>query len=43
MKDVVIVSACQSQIGKFGGSLKSLETPHLAAQVMSAAIEVVLR
>jgi acetyl-CoA C-acetyltransferase len=39
MKDVVVVSACRSPIGTFGGSLKDLQAPDLAAQVMREAIE----
>lgn len=38
MKDVVIVSACRTPIGVFGGSLKSIKGPHLGAIVMKEAI-----
>lgn len=37
--DVVIVSACRSAIGEFGGSLKSLTGAQIAAQVMKEAIK----
>lgn len=39
MKDVVIVSACRSAIGTFGGTLKDLTGPQIAKPVMKAAIE----
>lgn len=39
MKDVVIVSACRTAIGAFGGSLKDSHAAHMAAAVMQAAIE----
>ena len=39
MKEVVVVSAVRSPIGAFGGSLKSLQAPELAAQVMRAAVK----
>ncbi len=39
MKEVVIVSAVRSPIGAFGGSLKSIQAPELAAQVMKAAVQ----
>ncbi|MFW9932773.1 MAG: thiolase family protein [Candidatus Thorarchaeota archaeon] len=39
MKEVVVVSAVRSPIGAFGGSLKELQAPELAAQVMKAAVE----
>ncbi|MGY5875896.1 MAG: thiolase family protein [Candidatus Thorarchaeota archaeon] len=39
MKDIVIVSACRSPIGAFGGSLKPLQAPELAAQVIKASVE----
>jgi acetyl-CoA C-acetyltransferase len=39
MKDIVVVSACRSPIGAFGGSLKELQAPELAAQVIRAAVE----
>ncbi len=37
-KDVVIVSACRTPIGAFGGSLKSVPGPKLAALVFKEAI-----
>ena len=39
MTDVVVVSACRSPIGTFGGSLKDVQAPELSAQVIKAAIE----
>jgi acetyl-CoA C-acetyltransferase len=39
MSDVVVVSACRSAIGRFGGGLKDLQAPELAARVMKDAIE----
>jgi acetyl-CoA C-acetyltransferase len=39
MKDVVIVSACRTAIGAFGGSLKDLNGPLLAGVVMKEAIK----
>ncbi len=39
MKDVVIVSACRTAIGAFGGTLKSLNGATLASIVMKAAVE----
>jgi acetyl-CoA C-acetyltransferase len=39
MKEIVVVSACRSPIGAFGGSLKDLQAPELAAQVIKASIE----
>jgi acetyl-CoA C-acetyltransferase len=39
MTETVIVSACRSAIGRFGGGLKDLQAPELAARVMKAAIE----
>lgn len=38
-KDVVIVSACRSAIGKFGGSLKPLTGKQIASEIMKAAIK----
>ncbi len=38
MKEIVAVSAVRSPIGTFGGSLKSLQAPELAAQVMKESI-----
>ncbi len=39
MKDVVIVSACRTAIGAFGGSLRDTHAAHIAAAVMSAALQ----
>jgi len=39
MKEVVIVSACRSAIGTFGGTLRDLNAPHIAATVMREAIQ----
>ena len=39
MKDIVVVSACRSPIGAFGGSLKDLQAPELGGQVIKAAVE----
>ena len=39
VKDVVIVSACRTPIGAFGGSLKSVQAPHLGAIAMKEAIK----
>lgn len=39
MTDIVVVSACRSPIGAFGGSLKDIQAPELAAQVIKAAVE----
>ncbi|MGY5880554.1 MAG: acetyl-CoA C-acyltransferase [Candidatus Thorarchaeota archaeon] len=39
MTDIVVVSACRSPIGTFGGSLKDLQAPELAAQVIKAAVD----
>jgi acetyl-CoA C-acetyltransferase len=39
MKEIVVVSACRSPIGTFGGSLKNLQAPELAAQVIKAAVK----
>ncbi|MDF1540602.1 MAG: acetyl-CoA C-acetyltransferase [Candidatus Thorarchaeota archaeon] len=38
MTEVVVVSAVRSPIGAFGGSLKPLQAPELAAQVMKEAV-----
>jgi acetyl-CoA C-acetyltransferase len=38
MRDTVIVSACRTPIGAFGGSLRTVQAPHLAAGVMKEAI-----
>ncbi len=39
MKDVVIVSACRTAIGAFGGSLKDLNGPLIGGVVMKEAIK----
>ncbi len=39
MRDTVIVSACRTPIGAFGGSLQKVQAPHLAAGVMKEAIK----
>ena len=39
MRDVVIVSACRTPIGTFGGSLMPLRAPELAAVVMKEALK----
>ena len=39
MKDVVIISACRTAIGAFGGSLRDTHAAHLAAAVMKAALQ----
>ncbi|MHA1978384.1 MAG: thiolase family protein [Candidatus Hodarchaeales archaeon] len=39
MVNVVIVEAVRSAIGSFGGTLKDMQAPDIAAQVMKAAIE----
>jgi acetyl-CoA C-acetyltransferase len=39
MKDVVIVSACRTAIGAFGGSLRDLNAPVIGSVVMKEAIE----
>jgi len=39
MTEVVIVSACRSAIGKFGGSLKTLIGSQIAAHVMKEAVK----
>jgi acetyl-CoA C-acetyltransferase len=39
MKDVVIVSACRTAIGSFGGALRDTQAAHIAAAVMRAAIQ----
>ncbi len=38
MKDVVIISACRTAIGAFGGTLKSLNGPTLAGITMKEAV-----
>ena len=39
MKNVVIVEACRTAVGKFGGSLQPLSAADLAVSVMQAALE----
>jgi acetyl-CoA C-acetyltransferase len=39
MKDVVIVSACRTAIGEFGGSLRDLNTPVLGSIAMKEAVK----
>ncbi|MFX0099057.1 MAG: thiolase family protein [Candidatus Hodarchaeota archaeon] len=39
MKDVVIVSACRTAIGSFGGSLKGMHASKVAAVVMKEALK----
>jgi acetyl-CoA C-acetyltransferase len=39
MSDVVIVSACRSAIGAFGGSLRDTHAAHIAGAVMKTAVE----
>ena len=39
MKDVVIVSACRTAIGTFGGSLKNMNGAHIGAVAMKGAVE----
>ncbi len=39
MKEVVIVSACRTAIGAFGGSLRDYHAAHIAGNVMKGAIE----
>ena len=39
MKEVVIVSACRTAIGAFGGTLRDTHAAHLAAAVMKAALQ----
>ncbi|HBR07564.1 MAG TPA: acetyl-CoA C-acyltransferase, partial [Clostridiales bacterium] len=39
MENVVIVEACRTAVGKFGGTLKPLNAADLAVAVMKAAIE----
>jgi len=39
MKDVVIVSACRTAIGAFGGTLKDSHASKLAAIAMKEAIK----
>ena len=37
--DIVIVEACRTAVGKFGGTLKPLTAADLAVAVMKAAVE----
>jgi acetyl-CoA C-acetyltransferase len=39
MKEVVIVSACRTAIGAFGGSLRDTHAAHIASAVMQSAIQ----
>jgi acetyl-CoA C-acetyltransferase len=39
MKDVVIVSACRTAVGTFGGSLRDMNGAHIGAVAMKGAIE----
>ncbi len=39
MKEVVIVSACRTAIGAFGGSLRDSHAAHIASAVMQTAIQ----
>jgi len=39
MKDVVIVSACRTAIGAFGGSLRDSHAAHIAGAVMKTALQ----
>jgi acetyl-CoA C-acetyltransferase len=39
MTDVVVVSACRSPIGTFGGSLKDIQAPELSAKIIKAAVD----
>ncbi len=39
MKEVVIVSACRTAIGAFGGSLRDSHAAHIAGAVMQAAVQ----
>ena len=39
MDDIVIVSAVRTAIGSFGGALKDVKSPDLAAHTMKAVIE----
>ncbi|TFG31395.1 thiolase family protein [Candidatus Thorarchaeota archaeon] len=40
MTDIVVVAAARSPIGTFGGSLKDLQAPELAAQVIKGVINL---
>ena len=37
--DIVIVEACRTAVGKFGGTLKPLTAADLSVAVMKAAVE----
>ena len=39
MKDIVIISAVRTPIGKFQGALKSMTAPQLGALVVRTAVE----
>ncbi len=39
MKDVVIVSACRTAVGTFGGSLRNMNGAHIGAVAMKGAVE----
>jgi acetyl-CoA C-acetyltransferase len=39
MKDIVIVSACRTAIGAFGGSLRDTHAAHIASAAMQAAVQ----
>lgn len=39
LREVVIVSACRTAIGAFGGSFKDVATPKLCEAVMKEAIK----
>ena len=43
MKEVVIVSACRTAIGAFGGSLKDSHTYRIGSAVMREAIQRAIR
>ncbi|HXK48660.1 MAG TPA: acetyl-CoA C-acyltransferase, partial [Deltaproteobacteria bacterium] len=39
MKDVVVVSACRTAIGTFGGTLKDMIAARIASVVMKEAVK----
>ena len=39
MKDVVIVSACRTAIGAFGGTLRDMNAPSIASVTMKEAVK----
>ena len=41
LKDIVVVSACRSPMGLFGGSLKELKAVELGSQVIKKTLEKV--